>query len=129
MAKIEHVKDKDFSARGVQRREWRGLVNGDYTSTWDIADFPDRVVQFSGTVGSDLSVTAYGSSLDSDKGNDPTTGGWYILKDANGNDLTKTSLNKGENVQQNPRYIACKVTNGTNNSIDITIEASNRRGS
>lgn len=126
MAVKQHVADRDFSARGSRRREWKAIPSGGWTSTWDLADFPDKTFQFSGTPGGSLSITAYGSSLDSDaKGNpDPSAGGgWYILKDANGNNLTKTSINTGEVAQQAPRYVACKVDGDGSTSIDITIQA------
>lgn len=88
------------------------LTNGDYTYSIKVGTGRDNSIHFTGTIGDGGSVTVYGSNDYADFNDDPTTGGWVVLKDNQDNNITKTSLPGADIIVDNYAFIAVKVTAG-----------------
>ncbi|WP_085025351.1 hypothetical protein [Ensifer aridi] len=82
---------------------WTGLLNGDTGAPFAIADWPDKTVQLTGTIGTGGSVRMEGS-------NDGGTN-WATLHQPDNTDLTFTALGM-EFVVENPLLIRPNVIAG-----------------
>jgi hypothetical protein len=106
------ITNQPNSNRNAVLVSWSGLLNGDDGSPFEAADFADRTVQITGTLGVGGTITIEGS-------NDGTN--WVALTDPQGNAVTKTALGI-ETIEEAPRYTRPHVTGGdVNTSLVVTL--------
>jgi hypothetical protein len=81
---------------------WSGLLNGDDGESYQVLNFNDLCIQFTGTAGVGLAISLEGS-------NDNTN--WFILNDLQGSPITKSAAGL-EQVAEGPLWVRPRITGG-----------------
>ncbi len=91
--------------------EWTGLLNGDVGQPLWAAHLSDKVIQFSGALGTGGVIKFRGCCLWTPNADIVTN--WFDLTDPQGNAISKNAFPNGEQVEEGPvLWVAPIVTAG-----------------
>lgn len=105
---------------------WEGITGGDTCQPVKLSERLNRHVYGLGTVGTDLSVSlCVTSDTDEFENDTPAPDGspkkWVIAVDAQGQEITKTSLPFSEEIINSNPYWAPYVPTGTGSSVTVIL--------